>query len=385
MPALSVSGFLPTDPRYAPFGLAWLRGLTVQRVGLVLLAGLMLSTRSAVSGHFAGDLPAALAHLAASVPRNVLTWMPGLLAVTAADNLTAGRDASLRVPAFAAAALLGGLLGTLLNSPVYCLVFGYPERIAGDCALQLDALERGSLMLFVYAGLYTALLYYASRQRASAASLHAAQLGRLDADRQLAEARWRSLRAQIEPHFLFNTLAHIRRLYQLDPAKGRRMLRDLADYLKAALPDLRVGADTLGREVALVHAYLRLQQIRMGRRLDYEIDVPEELADAELPAMMLVTLVENAVKHGVGPKRGGGRIVVRARACGEQLEVEVSDDGVGLSASAGTGVGLANTRARLLTRFGATAGFDIASCAQGGVTARLSLPLQRQAAALTAP
>lgn len=381
MPAPTVYGFLPTDPRYAPFGLPWLRGLTVQRVGLLLLAGLMLSTRSAVSGYFDGNLPAALAHLAASAPRNLLTWMPGLLAVTAADNLTAERGASMRIPAFAAAALLGGLLATRLFSPVSCLVFGYPDGVVGKCAPQLGAFERGDLQLFMYAGLYTALLYYASRQRTRAASLRAAQLGLLEADRQLAEARWRSLRAQIEPHFLFNALAHVRRLYQVDPAKGQRMLRDLADYLKGALPGLRLGADTLGREVALVRAYLRLQQIRMGRRLDYDIDVPEDLMGAELPAMMLVTLVENAVRHGLGPKRGGGRIVVRARAFGDRLQLEVKDDGIGLSAGAGTGVGLANTRARLLMRFGAAASFDIASGAQGGVTARLALPLQRHAAA----
>jgi signal transduction histidine kinase len=384
MDARSVSSYLPTDPRYAPFGLRWLRGLSAGRIGLVLLAGLMLSARSAVGSSFADDVAGALAHLAASAPRNLLTWMPGLVAVTVADNLTAGRESSWRITAFIAAALLAGLWAALLINPVYCLVFGYPPRLAGYCALQLDNLEPGHLPLFTYAGIFTGLAYYLSRNRAHAASLHQALLVGVDADRQLAEARLRGLRAQIEPHFLFNTLAHVRRLYQIDPAQGRRMLRDLVAYLRAALPELRGTNETLGGEVALIRAYLRLQQIRMGSRLAYEIDVPEELLGATLPPMMLITLVENAVKHGVGPKRGGGRITVRARRTGDRLEIEVIDNGVGLPVGVGTGVGLANTKARLETQFGSAAGLEIASGEQGGVAARLCLPLwQRVTEALT--
>ena len=130
-------------------------------------------------------------------------------------------------------------------------------------------------------------------------------------DHQTAEARLQMLEAQIEPHFLFNTLAHVRRLYETDPAAGARMLHNLARYLAGALPQMRAAA-TLGRELDHVAAYLNIQQIRMGRRLAFAIDVPAALRDAALPPLMVLTLVENAIKHGLSPLREGGRIDVRA-------------------------------------------------------------------------
>ena len=124
-------------------------------------------------------------------------------------------------------------------------------------------------------------------------------------DRETAEARLQMLEAQIEPHFLFNTLAHVRRLYETDRDTGARMLHNLRDYLSIALPRMRDGAATLGREIDHVAAYLDIQQIRMGRRLAYAIDVSDALRDARLPPLMVLTLVENAVKHGLTPLPGG--------------------------------------------------------------------------------
>jgi hypothetical protein len=163
----------------------------------------------------------------------------------------------------------------------------------------------------------------------------------------------------------------------VQPQQGRAMLRNLIDYLRSALPQMREPESTLGRELALARAYLNVQQIRMGDRLRVEIGVPHDLLDASLPPMMLLTLAENAIKHGLGPKREGGTLSISARRVNDRLEVEVSDDGVGLTIGAGTGRGLSNTRARLATMFGANGALNVDNNDAGGVRAVLVLPFAR--------
>jgi signal transduction histidine kinase len=196
-------------------------------------------------------------------------------------------------------------------------------------------------------------------------------------DRQTAEARLQMLEAQIEPHFLFNTLANVRRLYETDRRAGATMMRSLKDYLAVALPQMRAVTCTLGRESDHAIAYLNIQQIRMGRRLVFDLDVPSQLRDARMPSLMLLTLVENAVKHGLTPQREGGRIDVRARVVDEQLRIEVADTGRGFTKSGGGGTGLANTRARLASYFGERASLSLAINTPQGVVATLVLPYER--------
>jgi signal transduction histidine kinase len=196
-------------------------------------------------------------------------------------------------------------------------------------------------------------------------------------DRETAEARLQMLEAQIEPHFLFNTLAHVRRLYETDRSAGARMLGNLKDYLSIALPRMRDGAATLGRELDHVVAYLGIQQIRMGRRLAYAIEVPDDLRDAKLPSLMLLTLVENAVKHGLTPLPEGGRIDVRATRAGDRLRIDVADTGRGFAKSKGGGTGLANIRARLASTYGPGATLSLALNQPAGVVATLELPFDR--------
>lgn len=195
-------------------------------------------------------------------------------------------------------------------------------------------------------------------------------------DRETAEARLQMLEAQIEPHFLFNTLAHVRRLYETDRDAGVRMLHNLRDYLSIALPRMRDGAATLGREIDHVASYLDIQQIRMGHRLAYAIDVPDALRDARLPPLMVLTLVENAVKHGLTPLPEGGHIDVRATATGTRLRIDVVDTGRGFAKSQGSGTGLANIRARLASAYGPSARLSLALGPAGGVIATLELPLE---------
>lgn len=231
---------------------------------------------------------------------------------------------------------------------------------------------RYSLLGLLVAGAWL----YARAEDAHSTTLAQIAVDTARADQQTAEARLQVLEAQIEPHFLFNTLAHVRRLYETNYADGARMLRNLKEYLAVALPQMREKASTLGREIDHVVAYLNIQQIRMGPRLRFAIDVPQALRDAAMPPLMLLTLAENAVKHGLSPSREGGRIDLRAVADGGYLRVDVADTGAGFSKSAGTGTGLANIRARLKASFGDAASLSLASNAPRGIVATITLPLR---------
>lgn len=191
---------------------------------------------------------------------------------------------------------------------------------------------------------------------------------------QRCEAQLAALNAQIEPHFLFNTLANVRRLYETSPARGREMLASLIDYLRAALPMMRHQGSTLGRELELARAFLSILQMRMGPRLAFEIQADEALHKASLPPLVLPTLVENAVKHGLAPLPEGGTIRIGAEARDDILRLWVEDDGAGFSGSGGSGVGLANTRARLAALYGERAGLQLSMRKPRGVRAEVHLP-----------
>ncbi len=194
---------------------------------------------------------------------------------------------------------------------------------------------------------------------------------------QMMQARLSALQAQIEPHFLFNTLANVKRLYETSPGSGRTMLGHLIRYLRAALPSMRQSGSSVRRELDLVRSYLTILQFRMGDRLAFSVEADPDALDAGLPPMVLPTLVENAIKHGLSPLPEGGRIDVRARAAGGTLVVEVGDTGAGFRSSAGAGVGLANTRQRLATLYGECASLELVANTPRGVIARLQLPLAR--------
>jgi signal transduction histidine kinase len=214
----------------------------------------------------------------------------------------------------------------------------------------------------------------AERADAEARQIEAA--GR-ELERQTEEAQLQLLQAQIEPHFLFNTLANLRRLYRTQPAAGAEMIDSLMLYLRAALPQVRRDVSTLGDEFDLVRAYLQLFKMRMGARLRFILDLPPELRGAPFPPMMAVTLVENAIKHGLAPADLGGTVRVAARRERAMLELSVSDDGVGFGvAPSGTGVGLVNIRRQLAARYGQVARLTLEQPARAGVCARIVVPWQ---------
>lgn len=190
-------------------------------------------------------------------------------------------------------------------------------------------------------------------------------------ERSLLDARLRLLQAQIEPHFLFNTLANIQALVEAGSPNAAPVLRHLINYLRAAGPHLADADATLGRELQLVDAYLSLMRMRMPDRLEYTLAVAPELANLRFPAMALLTLVENAVRHGIDPTTDGGRIEVGATrddATGA-VNVWVADTGAGMSESATPGAGLANVRTRLRATFGDTARLDLHEVAPHGLRA----------------
>jgi LytS/YehU family sensor histidine kinase len=209
----------------------------------------------------------------------------------------------------------------------------------------------------------------AVREQANAAELQRAAL-----EKQQLETRLRLLQAQIEPHFLFNTLSNVRRLCQSDGVAGRAMLTQLARYLRAALPRMRDQDACLADEIELVSAFLGVQKVRMGARLESSLEVPAPLLHARVPSMMLATLVENAIKHGIGPLAEGGTIRIAAVREGETLLLSVADTGHGFAAASGSGVGLANIRARLAGLYGERAALRLEANSPRGVVATITLP-----------
>jgi hypothetical protein len=198
-------------------------------------------------------------------------------------------------------------------------------------------------------------------------------------ERQLSSLRMQALRSQIEPHFLFNTLATVKRLGNTEPRQCERLLTDLHTFVRlsqAAQP--AEGGWTLGQELELVRSYLGVIERRMDGRLSVHVEVDAALRAAELPALALATLVENAVKHGITPSTRAGSITIEARRDGADLVVAVADTGVGFgSGSGGSGIGLANTRSRLATRYGSRASLSLGANQPSGVVATLRLPLEQ--------
>jgi len=193
-------------------------------------------------------------------------------------------------------------------------------------------------------------------------------------EKSVLEARLALMQAQVEPHFLFNTLANVQHLVETDPPAASRVLESLIKYLRAALPQMRETATNLGRELDMARAFLEIHQVRMGTRLDFSIEVPEALRSRPFPPMMLISLVENAVKHGVDPCCDAGCIVIRAREAEGQLRVSVADTGEGIRPTNGGGVGLANIRERLKALYGSSARLVLEENAPRGVVASIEVP-----------
>lgn len=206
------------------------------------------------------------------------------------------------------------------------------------------------------------------------AEAQARELLRSESERRALEAHLKLLQAQIEPHFLFNTLANVDSLIDGSPALAHQLLARLCDWLRLALQRARSEQGSLGDELDLLENYLFILKIRFGERLRWHISVPESARTQAFPPMLLQPLIENAVRHGIEPKLGGGEIRVRSKETPDGWQITVEDNGCGLRAPLKEGAGLANIRARLLSLFDENATLNLQGTPGQGCTATLSLP-----------
>jgi signal transduction histidine kinase len=207
------------------------------------------------------------------------------------------------------------------------------------------------------------------------------ELERSELEREASEARLRLLQAQIKPHFLFNTLANVQALIDSGSPRASGVLRSLVAYLRAAMPRLQESTTTIGKELELARAYLEVMHMRMPDRLQFALQVDENVAGLSCPSMTLLTLVENAVRHGIDPSEEGGRIDVEVSARDGRCSVRVTDTGIGLRSGVhGTGSGLESLRERLKLAFGGDAELCLEAVKPRGVRASLEFPARRQAA-----
>jgi signal transduction histidine kinase len=258
-----------------------------------------------------------------------------------------------------------------------CLLMMLLEEALCGCELPPIGSFKGLARLhqvLVITGTVAGVHEFVRARGRAADAMHAEQLERVELDGRLAAGQLQVLLAQIEPHFLFNSLANLRRLLRTDPDAGLAMLADLKRYLEVALPRMRAAQSTLGREAELVRAFLAVHQVRMGTRLQVEVDVPTPLEARTMPPMMLLTLVENALKHGLNPLPEGGVIRLSASAVDGRLQVSVADTGRGLVPGSGGGTGLANIRGRLRAAYGAAASLTLRLNQPRGVVATIVLP-----------
>ena len=267
--------------------------------------------------------------------------------------------------------LAGTIAGYSLGSQIGDMVTG----LTTPSLLQ----NRPAMVISLIAAIGATSFFYANER------LHQEQAAAEAARRLAAESQLKLIESQLEPHMLFNTLANLRVLIGLDPARAQAMLDHLIAYLRATLSASRSARHPLAAEFDRVADYLALLAIRMGPRLQVDIVLPDELRVLHVPPLLLQPLVENCIHHGLEPKVAGGRIELRARREGSTLRLTVRDTGVGLAdapASQGTGFGTAQVRERLAALFGERASLTLvaATDAEGGAIATITLPLTEAAA-----
>lgn len=263
--------------------------------------------------------------------------------------------------------VVGSFLGTMLAGIVKGRTFSmmFTERFYGVLITMGLGIGFGAMAVWIYV--------FREQESRHAAELARAQAERVQLEKNVLQAQLALMQAQVEPHFLFNTLANVQHLVETDPASASRMLESLIQYLRAALPRMREDSTTVGREADMARAFLDIHRMRMGARLDYALEVPEALRCRPFPPMMLISLVENAVKHGVDPCCDCGTITIKASEEGGMLRFSVADTGAGILPTKGSGVGLANIRERLKALYGSTARLVIEENVPRGVVATIEV------------
>jgi len=221
--------------------------------------------------------------------------------------------------------------------------------------------------------------FFISRHRITLveAQIREERLKRVTTQKQAAETRLRLLQAQIEPHFLFNTLSNIVSLIETDVEKGKSMLIDLTQYLRAALSKTRSDRVTLGQELELIKAYMQIYKVRMGDRLKFTVAIPDTLEEIKFPPMLIQPLVENSIKHGLEPKIEGGEITISACRTNQSVQIRIADTGLGLANMSEKGMGLTNISQRLESIYGNRGLLILEENEPQGLTAIIEVPYEQ--------
>ncbi|AZP10617.1 sensor histidine kinase [Undibacterium parvum] len=286
--------------------------------------------------------------------------------VTGNIQFTRWKLYDVRIVALVISAFLGTIFGGLLLGRSLQQLFTTGSMLAG-----IFVVTTGGILVGVIA---TMFLHLREREVRSQLDLAESETRRLQLEKNALSSHLQILKAQIEPHFLFNTLANVQYLVEYDAAAASTMLANLIRYLRAALPEMRAEQTTLAKEVDMSMAYLAILQVRMGKRLSYQIDIPKDLESMAFPPLMLMTLVENAIKHGVDPGCQEGWIWITAQHSDLGVAITVRDNGPGMTLSSGGGVGLKNIRERLQAMYGGSASLILSEPETGGFMATLQLP-----------
>jgi two-component sensor histidine kinase len=270
-------------------------------------------------------------------------------------------------------------LGCLVGVEIGCWITG--DRLFTDSQIPAGTLLATLALPLVIGTVATHYFYTRGLLAEQQAQLKQAELARALDRQRLGEAQLKMLQAQIEPHFLFNTLSNILNLIEEEPATARTMLADLTRLLRRSLQRARLDSLPLAEELADIRAYIEIQAQRMGPRLRYSFEVEPGLDSVRIAPYLVQPLVENAIRHGLEPQVGGGQLRVGARHTGQTLTIEVADTGCGLRSDHPPGVALANIRARLAALYGERAELSLHPNAPSGVVARLRLPIGPESAA----
>jgi hypothetical protein len=347
--------------RALPWSFPWRGALLV--LGIVVALSTQMLFQLDLYGHW--PLPDILLGWLDHLTDQLIVGASMFAAIALCSTLT------LRSPtANHALALLAIAVGAVAGEALVMLRLPLPADVSAGAVLFAKSARWVAIGALVYS------FFIFRRQAVQAEALaHESNLHRVQIELQMTQARLQSLRAYIEPHFLFNTLANVHELYRTEPERGRAMLANFIAYVRAALPRMRDAETTLRQDVELARAYLGVLQVRMGARLRVRIDVPDAVAAMPFPPLALSTLTENAIKHGLNPMPEGGAIEISASVANGRLTVCVADTGAGLLRQSGTGGGLANLRARLAGLYGGAASLKLEANLPRGIRATISVPM----------
>ena len=313
--------------------------------------------------------------------QSYLIWFTGaqirafalLLAIVIADSAT-GKDPDRR-GAYVLAVVVGAAAGQAVASLMSTALghLGVRDEIAPEPSIGIALYISMELLVLGVATVW--IVNDRRRARLTRDRMHSAELERTNAAKRTIESELQAMQARVEPQFLFNTLAQVKRLYERNAALGERMLDELITYLRAAMPKMRDTSSMVGQEIALVRAYLAIVKVRLGDRLTYQIESPPSLADVRMPPMLLLPLVDDAIGHGLAEPRSTGSIRIRTAITEEKVRIEITDSGDGFVPES-EGEGIFGIRERLAALYQANASLVLLQKGEGTTEAVLELPFE---------